>query len=103
MSAVQRGRTPEFVDVANRLGDLDLSLGADLLQDQLHRKQRLQVGRADGLQRAGVQHERQRLGQVGLDVVLKLGHLAFVEQVLGGCGHAHSPVVGVLGFWGRVN
>jgi len=44
------------VDVAHRAGNLNLALGADLLHDQLHGKQRREVVRPDRLLGAGMQH-----------------------------------------------
>jgi hypothetical protein len=43
VGAKQRRRAPQAEHLAHRLGDLDLALGADLLLDQRHRKQRRQV------------------------------------------------------------
>ncbi len=43
--AVQRRRPPELVGLADRLGDLDERLGRDLLEDELHREDRAEVGR----------------------------------------------------------
>ena len=67
--AEQRRGAPLAVDVAHRARDLDLALGADLLHDQLHGKQRREVVRPDRLLGAGVQHRRRRRGQVRHDVV----------------------------------
>ena len=51
VGAVERGRPVERVGVADRLRDLDLALGADLLDDQRHREERREVVRADRLAR----------------------------------------------------
>ena len=53
--ADQRRRAPHAEDVAHGLGNVDLPLGRDLLEDQLHRKQRLEIGGADRLLGAGMQ------------------------------------------------
>ena len=63
--ADQRRRPPHAVDVAHRLGDVDVALRRHLLHDQRHRKQRLEIGGADRLLGAGMQNRRQRLRQVG--------------------------------------
>ena len=78
---------PLPVDVAHRPGNLDLALGGDLLEDQLHREERRQVVRADGLLRPRMQHRRQGLRQVGRDVVPGLRDASFVEDVLDGVVH----------------
>ena len=98
--AEQRRGAPELVDLAHGLGDLDLALGADFLQDQFHREQGRQVVRAHGLVRAGVQHGRQGLGQVGLEVVPGLGHLALLQQELGLTTHRFS-LLGLVGMGAR--
>ena len=93
VGADQRGRPPQLEDLAHRLGDRDLALGGHLLQDQFHREQRRQVVRAHRLQRARVQHRRRRHRQVGGDVVPVRGHLALVEQELGGRAHGRGLLV----------
>ena len=69
MGAIQRARPVEPIGVADRVRDLDLALGADLLADERHREQRRQVVRADRLVGARVERRRRRDGQVGRDVV----------------------------------
>jgi hypothetical protein len=91
VGAKQRRRAPQAEHLAHRLGDFDFALGGHLLLDDGHREQRRQVGRADRLQRARVQHRRHGLGQVGLDVVPELRDLAFLQQVLGRCAHRRAP------------
>ena len=44
--AVQRRRAPQLVGLAHRVGDLDLGLGADLLEDERHREDRRRGRRA---------------------------------------------------------
>ena len=60
VGAVERRRAPQPVDVAHGLRDLDPALLRDLLLDEGHGEERRQVGRADRLLRARVQHGRQR-------------------------------------------
>ena len=48
---VERARPVQAVGVADRLGDLDLALGRDLLADEGHREERRQVVRPDRLAR----------------------------------------------------
>ena len=78
----QRARPPQPVDVEHLVGDVDVLLGRDLLQDQVHREQRRQVVRADRLTGAGVQHRRRRGRQVVQHVVPAGRHLVLVEQDL---------------------
>ncbi len=85
--AEQRRRPPLPVDVAHRPRNLDLALGAHLLLDQRHRKQRREIVGADRLQRPRVQHRGRRRRQVRHDVVPEFRDVGFVEQVLDGFGH----------------
>ena len=80
--AHQRRGAPDPVDVLHLLGDVEVARLADLLQDQPHREDGRQVVGADRLPGSGVQHGRQRLRQVGLDVVPLLRHVAFVQEDL---------------------
>jgi hypothetical protein len=80
--ALKRRRTPQPVDVANRIRDLDPALGAHLLLDQAHRKQHAQKVRRDRLARSRMQHRLGRHRQICVDVVQSLGELALVEQKL---------------------
>ena len=89
--ADQRRRPPHAVDVAHRFGNLDVALGRDLLEDQRHRKQRLEIGRPDRLLGARMQHGRQRLRQVGRQVVPGLRNLGFVQHELDLIAHATLP------------
>ena len=84
VGTVQRRGPPLAVDVEDLAGDLDVPLGGDLLQDQVHREQRLEGLRADRLVRAGVQRRGRRLGQVGDQVVPGRGHLILGEDELVG-------------------
>ena len=86
--ADERRRPPHAVDVADRLGDLDRALGRYLLEDQGHREQRLEIGGADRLLRARMQHRRQRLRQIGREVVPGFRDLRFVENVFELITHA---------------
>ena len=85
--AEQRRRAPLPIDVAHRLRDLDLALGAHLLLDHRAREDHRQVVRGDRLLGAGMQHRGQRLGQIGVDVVPGLGQVFFVEQVFDAVAH----------------
>ena len=78
--AEERRRPPQRIDITHFVGDFDIALGADLLGNQCHRKQRRQISRADGLAGARMQHGRQldtRRRQVGIDVVPMGWHVAF--------------------------
>src|SRR5262249_13923166 len=66
---VPPGRPPQTIDTTNGLGDIDPALLAHLLLDDLHREERSQILGTDGLERAGVDHGRERARQVRLDVV----------------------------------
>ena len=70
--AIERRRSPQCINVAHLVGNLDIPLGADLLLDQLHREQWGQVRRTKRLLGAGMQRRRQLhscRGQIGVDVV----------------------------------
>ena len=86
--ADERRRPPHAVDVADRLGDVDRAFGRYLLEDQRHREQRLEIGGADRLLRSRMQHRRQRLRQIGREVVPGLRDLRFVENVFELITHA---------------
>ncbi len=87
VGAEERGRPPQLVDVAHRLRNLNVPLGADLLHDQRHREEHAQEVGRHRLQRAGMQHRLRRHGHIGVDVVPCLWQLAFVQQKL--CFVAH--------------
>jgi hypothetical protein len=101
--AVQRGAAPLAVDVADRLRNLNPAVGGDLLLDDGHREDGGEVLRADRLHRAGVDHRRERHGQVGRDVVPRGRDLGFGEQVFDvvhesvGTGRAAGGVSGARG------
>ena len=67
--AEERRGTPLRVDLADFAWDFDIALGADLLQDEGHGKERSEIVGADGLERAGVERRGHGPGQVGNDVV----------------------------------
>ena len=90
--AEERRGTPLRVDLAHRAGNLDLALGADLLQDEAHGKERREIVGAERLQRAGVQRRRHGLGQVGGDVVPGERDAALRQVVLDGFHAQHSTV-----------
>ena len=91
LRAHQRRRPPHAVDVADRLGDVDGALLRYLLQDQRHRKQRLEIGRPDRLLGAGMQHRRQRFWQIGRQIVPSFGNVLFVENEFDLIAHAVLP------------
>ena len=82
VSAEQRGGSPLAVDVEDATGDLDVSVGGDLLQDQFHREQWREIVRTDGVHSARVQGRRRRRRQVGHQVVPNRRHLILRQQVL---------------------
>jgi hypothetical protein len=93
--AVERRRPPEAVDVEDFLRDRDLGVLGDLLADELHREERREVVRPDGLPGAGVEHRLGRRGHVGADVVPAPRQLRLVEEELrlgrsGGAGLLHG-------------
>ena len=94
---VQRARPPLPVDFAHRPGDLDLALGADLLQDERHRKQRRQIVRSHRLAGARMQHRRRWLRQVRHQIVPVLRNVLLVEHVFHGVRHIRLPVGSVNG------
>src|SRR3989442_1539889 len=81
-AAMRGGWPPQPVDLAHRFRDGDLALGADFLQDEIHRKQWREISRPDWLLRAGMDDRRQGHGEIGKDVVPGLRDLTLVEQVL---------------------
>ena len=88
---VQRRGPPLAVDVQNLARDLDVPLRGDLLQDQVHREERLERLRADRLVRARMQRRGRGLRQVGDEVVPGRGHLILGEDVLVGArGEGHG-------------
>ena len=80
----ERRGPPLRVQLPHFAGNLDLTLGADLLHNQAHRKQRSQVVRAQRFQRTGMQRRRHRLGQVGGNVIPGKGNAVGREVVLDG-------------------
>ena len=89
---VQRRRPPLAVDIAYRVRNLDLAIGAHLLADQRHREQGRQVVGTDRLFGARVQHRRRRARQVGDDVVPGFGHAILAKQVFQGFAHVAPPL-----------
>ena len=80
--ADQRCRAPDLVGVPHRFGDLDPAFAADLLLDELHRKERCEVRGSDGLPRAGMERRRERHRQIGLNVVPVRRQVFLVKQEL---------------------
>ena len=62
LGAVKRRRPPQRQHVQHLVGDRDLAVGRDLLQDQIHREQRRQVVGPDRLPGARVQRRLRRVG-----------------------------------------
>ena len=85
--AVERRRPPEAVDVADGVGNRDLRVRRDLLEDQVHREERREVVGADGLAGAGMQNRLRPVRHVGRDVVPALGDRALGQGDLR-LGHA---------------
>ena len=90
MGAIQRRRAPQLVGVANRLRNLDLGLGRDLLQDQAHREDRRQIVGAGGLLGAGVQRRRRVPGEVGHQVDPVRRDVPLAQQELDRVAHRLS-------------
>ena len=80
--ADQRRGSPDAVDVADLVGDVDEALHRGFLGDQPHGEERGQVVWSGGLARAGVQRGRGGLGKVRRDVVPAPRDPLFVQQVL---------------------
>jgi len=87
----KRRRPPHAVDVADRLGDVDGAFLRYFLQDQRHRKQRLEIAGTDRLLGAGMQHRRQRLRQIGRQIVPSLRNVLLVEDEFDLIAHAFLP------------
>src|SRR5207245_657175 len=77
---VQWAWPPELIDVAHLVRNIDPTLGADLLGDDVHREDRGQVGRTDGLHRAGVERRIERSGQIGGNVIPLAGQLTLTQD-----------------------
>ena len=86
----QRRRSPQRVDLADLLGDLDPRLGRDLLLDQRHREDRREVGRAGRLHRRRAQRRQRLAGQVRGQVDPVGRDPLLVEDVLGRVAHSLS-------------
>src|SRR5882724_436647 len=67
--AEQGCRPPQFIDFAYFVGDVDVTILADLLHDERHGEQRGEVGGANRLMCAGMQYRWQRTGEISLNVV----------------------------------
>ena len=73
MGAEEGRRAPEAEDLPHGLGNRDLGSLGDLLENELHREERREVFRADGLPRSRVQNRLRPVRHVGRDVVPALG------------------------------
>ena len=90
--AIEGRWAPHAVDVAHRRRDFDVPLGAHLLADQRHRKERREIGGADRLSRPWVQHWRRRRRQIGDDVVPGVRNPVLAHQIFRLLAHASSQV-----------
>ena len=90
--AIERRWTPHAVDVAHRRRDLDMPLGAHLLPDQRHRKERREIVRADRLSGPWVQHRRRRRRQIGDDIVPGVRYPVLAHQIFRLLAHASLQV-----------
>ena len=88
--AIERRRTPQAIDVAHGRGNFDLPLGADLLADERHRKERREVAGTDRLAGAGMQHRRRRGRQIGDDIVPGARNAILAQDGLGLLAHVPS-------------
>ena len=84
----ERRRPVQLVGLADGIRDLDLAVGADLLEDQRHREQRLEVRGPEGLAGARVERRRERDREVGRDVVPGPRDPVLVEHELGPAGRS---------------
>ena len=84
--ADQRARAVQAISLADRLGDLDLALGAHFLADEGHGEEWRQIARADGLSRSRMKDRLGRHREVGDDVVPALRDALLVEDELGPLG-----------------
>ena len=78
----ERAGPPLAVDVEDGPRDLDEPFRRDLLEDEVHRKQRGEVVGAGRLERPRMERRRRRARQVGHDVVPGGRHLRLVEHEL---------------------
>ena len=69
VGAKERGRPPQRIGLADPLGDLDVTLGRDLLLDQRHREEWRERLRSDRLVRRRVERRQRSVRHVGGDVV----------------------------------
>ncbi len=84
----QRRGTPQLEHVADRIGNLDVTLGRNFLENELHREQRLEIRRSRRLLGAGMKHRGHRRREVRVEVVPGFGNGGFVEQVFDLIAHA---------------
>jgi hypothetical protein len=84
---MQRGGTPQPIDVPHHVGDLDPALRAQLLLDEPGREESGQVVGLQRLLRARMQVRRRRVREVRGDVVPVGGDLVLVEEDLRQFGH----------------
>ena len=72
---------PLPIDLAYRLGDLDLALAAHLLLDHGTREDHRQIVRRNGLLGARMQDRIERRRKIGVDVVPSAREMLLVEQI----------------------
>ncbi len=87
---VERGRSPQLVDLPHLVGDVDEALGAHFLLDQLHREQRSEEVGRHGLFGLRMEHGRGRYRHVRIDVVPRRREVGLVELDANGFGHRAS-------------
>ena len=85
------GRDPPLpIDLPDRFGNLDLTLSGDLLHDQRHWEEWLQVGRPYRLVRSRMKNRRRRHGKIRNDIVPMLRNTRFVELIFDALAHMVS-------------
>ena len=95
------GRSPEFINLADRLRDLDIALLADILSEQRGQRKGREVLGRDRLFCFRVKRRHQGHRQVGVDIIPGRGQPVFFKQVFGGVTHARVLVKHTLSPGGR--
>ena len=89
-------RSPEFIDIADRLRDLNILLLADILSEERCWRKGSEVLGRDRLFGFRVERRHQGHGHIGVDVIPRRGHLAFFQQIFDLVAHALNPRAGSL-------
>ena len=95
--AEERRRAPELVDLAHGPRNLDIALARDLLENQRHREDGRQIGRADRLPGSWMQHRRRRLRQVGGNIVPGARNAVLRKEILDAVAHGENTQCGEPG------